>query len=177
MLDKTTKLEHIEKAVESLQEVDKTTPFDAIAFTGMSGAAMAFPLAIKLEKDLIMVRKPSSSSHSDYDVEGQNQSKNYIIVDDFPETGATKKRIIAAVEKFCGATYVGVYFYSRSGFKPAPPPEPKPEQEPLPTPVMRPKLQWPVEAAVAPDLASIIVGTQPMQEPLLGIYRIGDWNG
>lgn len=88
--------QRIDLAVRAL-ELHK---FDAIAFTGMSGALIAPPVSLKLGKPFIMVRKPYVSGHSEWAVEGDYGAKSYIILDDFMATGETVKRIrkqIAAV--------------------------------------------------------------------------------
>ncbi|MCP4899873.1 MAG: hypothetical protein GY906_23135 [bacterium] len=73
----------------------------AIAFQGNSGAALAFPVAAKLQKPLICVRKANDSSHFRHMVEyghAASLPKNVIIIDDFIDTGDTLRRIVTAVE-------------------------------------------------------------------------------
>ena len=101
----------VNNAANKLDDFDHKTPFDSIAFTGASGAALAFPLSIALEKSLICVRKRRSGSHSPYEVEGNCGSKSYIIVDDFTETGETIDRITSALKHFCNSTPAGIYLY------------------------------------------------------------------
>jgi adenine/guanine phosphoribosyltransferase-like PRPP-binding protein len=67
--------------------------YDTLAFAGISGAIIAPPLALKMGKELIAVRKASDKCHSSYRVEGYDDVNNYIIVDDFIDTGATVRRI------------------------------------------------------------------------------------
>ena len=74
--------------------------FEAIAFRGMSGALVSIPLALKMGKTLIMVRKPDEDTHSSYPVEGDTQAKRYVIVDDFVASGDTVKAVKRAVLKF-----------------------------------------------------------------------------
>ena len=75
--------------------------YDAIAFRGTSGAALAFPLSVRLRKPLIHVRK--CLGHTRMIVEGDYGAKRYIIVDDFMDTGRTlrtiKKRINEAYSR------------------------------------------------------------------------------
>lgn len=88
------------------------TPFDAIAFTGISGAAIAFPLAAALNKPLICVRKKGVSTHSHREVEGYLDNGSYIIVDDFIVSGDTVDRIVQAIaEAGCMATPQAIYLY------------------------------------------------------------------
>lgn len=74
--------------------------FDAVAFKGMSGAILGPNIAMKFKKHMIMVRSPGSSCHSKFPVEGYDKAKNYIIVDDFIESGDTVCQIILAIENF-----------------------------------------------------------------------------
>jgi orotate phosphoribosyltransferase len=74
--------------------------FDSIAFRGMSGAIVAPIVAMKLKKNLLMVRKTSVTTHSGCKVEGFSKSKKYIIVDDFIESGATAAHIYYEVKDF-----------------------------------------------------------------------------
>lgn len=94
-------------ATKKLRKVN----FDAIAFRGMSGTIFAAPLAMQLKKQLLLVRK-KDGSHSDYDVEGDYDIINYIIVDDFVSTGKTIKCIRDKVKKnISGSKLVGLYLY------------------------------------------------------------------
>lgn len=82
--------------------------FDAIAFTGMSGALIAPPVAMALGKSLIMVRKPGHSSHSDYTVEGDYAARRYVIVDDFRSSGKTEANIRESIAQVMPrAEYIG----------------------------------------------------------------------
>jgi|SRR5579871_2781727 len=75
--------------------------FDAIAFRGMSGALLAPPLAMKLGKSLLMVRKTLEGNHGDVGyVEGDKHARAYVIVDDFRSSGATCREIIEQIERF-----------------------------------------------------------------------------
>ena len=84
--------------------------FDAIAFTGASGSAMAYPVSMLADIPLIYVRKDDERCHGD-SIEGTpiNVSK-YAIIDDFISTGTTVKRIINKLERVecvCIMTYIG----------------------------------------------------------------------
>lgn len=82
--------------------------FEAFAFRGMSGALLAPPLALKMKKTLIMVRKPGQC-HTDRTVEGDAAAERYIIVDDFVSTGETIRTIVEEVTKaFPRATCIGL---------------------------------------------------------------------
>lgn len=89
--------EYIQHAVDRFEHVVPEMP-DAIAFTGSSGAAIAFPLAAKYRLPLIMVRKDHEKSHGyKVDCNYSGVIKNYIIVDDFVATGASVRRILAKI--------------------------------------------------------------------------------
>jgi hypothetical protein len=90
-------------------------PFDAIAFTGVSGAMVAPILALKWQKGLLLVRKPNEKNHSSMLVEGMEVAKSYLIVDDLIASGDTARRIIAALkESHPLAKCVGAYTYNES---------------------------------------------------------------
>lgn len=89
--------------------------FDAIAFRGISGAALAFPLSVKLKKSLLCIRKRDSSHHSQYVVEGNVNVGSYIIIDDFIDTGATISDIMTDIVDYLDSKpdCVGMYLYNQ----------------------------------------------------------------
>jgi len=89
-------LKLVPQAAKKLRSIKRKHPFDAIAFTGSSGAALAYPLSYLMKLPLIHVRK-GTSHYSGGKIEGTISSKRYIIIDDFIETGGTIKRIIKAI--------------------------------------------------------------------------------
>ncbi len=91
-------LKLVPRAVKKLRSLKKKYHFDAIAFSGSSGAALAYPLSYLLKMPLIHVRK-GSSHYGSGRIEGTISSKRFIIIDDFIETGGTIKRIIREVKK------------------------------------------------------------------------------
>jgi adenine/guanine phosphoribosyltransferase-like PRPP-binding protein len=92
--------ERLEERVKLAARALKYHEFDAIAFRGMSGALISVPLALKMCKTMIMVRKPGDDSHSTFLVEGDTQARKYVIVDDFVATGDTVRTIKREVVKF-----------------------------------------------------------------------------
>lgn len=76
----------INKMVTAIRKFQKRHKFDAIAFTGTSGASMAYPLSLRLKLPLICVRK-NDRNHFGYPIEGCVTADNYIIVDDFISDG------------------------------------------------------------------------------------------
>jgi adenine/guanine phosphoribosyltransferase-like PRPP-binding protein len=101
----------VKKAVEVLKE--SKVEFDTIAFSGMSGALFATPLAHRMNKEMILVRKSSDQRHSCHSVEGYQAAKRVLIVDDICASGTTVKHIIAGIRAHCNGPVkiVGAYFY------------------------------------------------------------------
>lgn len=87
----------VQKATQVLRRFKKKHPFDAIAFRGHSGAALAYPLSLKLKVPLICIRK--GSSHTDMKLEGVANARTYLIVDDFIDKGNTIKKIKQEVNR------------------------------------------------------------------------------
>jgi adenine/guanine phosphoribosyltransferase-like PRPP-binding protein len=102
----------VKAAIQALKKVDKKTPFDAIAFRGVSGAALAFPLSLALKKPLICIRK-GASHYGRRKLEGCISAKTYIIVDDFIDSGHTVAEIIKEISKIKpNAVPVGIFLYA-----------------------------------------------------------------
>jgi hypothetical protein len=90
LLDPTTLMQRVTKMVEALAPHADT--FDTIAFSGYSGAVLGPMLAMRLDKNMLLVRKDTDSTHSSYLIEGTLHSR-YIIADDLVCSGATAMRI------------------------------------------------------------------------------------
>jgi|SRR5579859_4427488 len=91
-LDTSLLRKNIQKAAHDLKE--QKFEFESIAFRGMSGALFSPPLALELNKTMVLVRKKGDGSHSMFRIEGDIGSQKYIIVDDFIASGATVQTII-----------------------------------------------------------------------------------
>lgn len=105
----------IDRATKALKAFHKKNPFDAIAFTGTSGAALAYPLSYKLGIPLICIRKSVADNHSGMRLEGCVSAKRYIIVDDCIESGSTVRKIQKFVKKELEkAQLIGILLYSHS---------------------------------------------------------------
>jgi hypothetical protein len=103
--------ERVQLAVRALKDWDQH--FDAIAFSGMSGALIAPCVALRMNKEMIVVRKPTATgardSHSDHWIEGDIAARNYIIVDDFIDSGRTRDYIRGKIrESNPEANFLGV---------------------------------------------------------------------
>jgi adenine/guanine phosphoribosyltransferase-like PRPP-binding protein len=104
----------ITQAAVVIKDFKKKHPFNAIAFTGTSGAAIAYPLSFLLKVPLICVRKSSKDNHYGSLVEGYTSAKRYLIVDDFIETGRTIKKITQAIDRETDkqSKLVGIFLYN-----------------------------------------------------------------
>ncbi|PWT76379.1 MAG: hypothetical protein C5B59_06540 [Bacteroidetes bacterium] len=73
--------------------------FDSIAFRGISGAVLAMPVAMRMKKNLICVRKPEDydKNHDTVRVMGDEDCKRYVIIDDFVASGRTAEAIVDGV--------------------------------------------------------------------------------
>ena len=116
-LDPLTASKKFKSAVKVLRNCN--VPFDSIAFCGMSGALIAPPIAHRLKKPLIMVRKTTVGCHSQEKVEGNIKSERYIIIDDLTCSGRTSNRIQYEVHKFAPDArcvgFLGVNYLSDNG--------------------------------------------------------------
>jgi adenine/guanine phosphoribosyltransferase-like PRPP-binding protein len=102
----------VAKAAKVLRKFRRKVPFEAIAFTGTSGAALAYPLSYLLGVPLICIRKSTRDNHFGYKIEGCMTADTYIIVDDFIESGSTIKKVRKSVEnEIEDAKCVGIYLY------------------------------------------------------------------
>jgi adenine/guanine phosphoribosyltransferase-like PRPP-binding protein len=108
-------LKVVPATVKLLEKFRKKNYFDAIAFTGSSGAALAFPLSYLMKLPLIHVRK-GDGNHFGQPIEGTISSKNYIIVDDFIASGYTVRKIVKTIKKEYAheANPVAIYLYNSS---------------------------------------------------------------
>jgi adenine/guanine phosphoribosyltransferase-like PRPP-binding protein len=103
------------KLVKAAMTLLKLYDFDAIAFRGISGALVAPILAYRLNKSLLVVRKPKQTdetSHSGRRVEGDLNARRYLIVDDFQSSGNTVQAIVEEISKFApNARCIGALLY------------------------------------------------------------------
>lgn len=90
----------IKKAVDYFGVLRSKIKIDAIAYTGSSGAALAFPLAIAHDVPVIYIRKDGERSHgTEVECNCTQEIENYIIVDDFIATGSTVRRIMTKIKE------------------------------------------------------------------------------
>ena len=97
------------EAIAGARKILAAHPFDAIAFRGSSGAALAFPLSAALGIPALYVRKPSESSHG-RSIEGPDGDvARYLIVDDLVASGATVSAVMDALKP---ATCAAILLYA-----------------------------------------------------------------
>ena len=89
-------VQHIHNKLQELKS--SGISFDAIAFTGNSGAGIAYPLSARYGYNLICIRK-GESSHGNRVEASKVEVSSYIIVDDQISTGATVMRIIGELSQ------------------------------------------------------------------------------
>lgn len=101
------------RAVASvLPRIMRELDADTVVVTGKSGVSVAFAASMLIDFPLVVVRKPTENSHGRA-IEGPSghEVRNYIILDDFVETGATVERTVDAMRTAC---CVGVVQYTAS---------------------------------------------------------------
>lgn len=104
-----------ELIIDLIKKKNLEEEFDAIAFSGMSGALYAIPVANALNKELLIVRK-KEGHHSGMKMEGYYSTSNdarYIIIDDFTDSGTTLVRIIDAIKSVTSEPPVCIILYSQ----------------------------------------------------------------
>lgn len=103
----------IDKSYKSILKFRKRHSFEAIAFTGTSGAALAYPLSYKLKVPLICVRKSIRDNHYKDKLEGATFVNSYIIVDDCIDSGRTVRNILKNIKiNNPSAICKGIYLYN-----------------------------------------------------------------
>lgn len=111
-----------EAVMEAVRAVEPhLSEFDVIAVQGTSGMCIGFPLSLKIDKPIVVVRKPDEDSHG---CRGEvinagalkvgRRNARCLFVDDFVSTGGTRSRVREAVEAK-GAKVVA-QFMSRDGY-------------------------------------------------------------
>lgn len=85
--------------------------YDAIACSGTSGLIVVPQIAELLKKNIIVVRKETNNTYSDFILEGPH-TKQYIIIDDLICSGNTAKRIISYINsENPRSKCMGIYTY------------------------------------------------------------------
>lgn len=151
--DHATRMKLLNTARRVLREVE----FDAVAFTGVSGALLGPMIADALDKELIVVRKMDREySHSALRVEGALHVGSYIIADDFVATGQTLYRVYNAIaDKATGIRFAGFFGARMEKFGP---PESIWGSLKLPSAVRPPKLAEYPKIIIAPKVIDVSAG-------------------
>lgn len=98
----------VRKCVAELRPFIKD--FQAIAITGYSSALIGPAVAMRLKKNLCLVRKEGEKCASGYGVEGLPNQK-YVFIDDLICSGRTLQRVYTNMRMLKG-TLVGVWLYN-----------------------------------------------------------------
>jgi adenine/guanine phosphoribosyltransferase-like PRPP-binding protein len=101
---------YVRKTVETLKPFKRR--FDSIVVTGMSGVILGSPVALRLHKPLVVLRKEVDNDNHSYTkwINLENAGARYIILDDFIASGRTFHRM-REYANYEGITYVGAYMY------------------------------------------------------------------
>lgn len=109
-------LDDLAKTVERTAKalLEHKDRFDFIAVRGCSGMLVGAPVSLKIDKPLVVVRKPEERSHGRGLVNYQHAEGRYIFLDDFISSGATERATREALRENAPDTeYVGSFEYCR----------------------------------------------------------------
>jgi len=76
--------------------------FDSIAVRGVSGIVVGAPVALALGRPLVVIRKPTENAHSSRHVNTGQIGAQYVFLDDFVASGATRKAVADAISQAGG---------------------------------------------------------------------------
>ena len=115
----------LKAAIPAFERLRYDLNFDAVAFTGSSGACIAFVLAYETNIPLLYVRKPREKSHgNNLESNLRTSIKKYLIVDDFIDSGDTVRNMVKRINRACTAKSmnppepVGVFLFDTTAFIP-----------------------------------------------------------
>jgi hypothetical protein len=89
--------EHREQTLKNILAALRHHEFDAIAFSGLSGALFAPMVAMQMDKTLLAVRRAKEEAHSSNIVEGDYNARRYVILDDMIAMGGTVRHILGEI--------------------------------------------------------------------------------
>ena len=101
--------ETVTKTLDALRPVRQR--FDSIAVTGMSGVIVGAPVALRMNKPLVVLRKPYERGHSRTHIGLDQVGKRVLFLDDFVAGGDTRARVREQIAKHAKADLVGTYLY------------------------------------------------------------------
>jgi adenine/guanine phosphoribosyltransferase-like PRPP-binding protein len=90
----------VRNIVKTVLRLHKEKRINAIAFTGTSGAAVAYPVSYVTGIPLLCIRKSKVDNHYRKKLEGYTKPRNYIIIDDFVATGKTIKTMVKTIKDY-----------------------------------------------------------------------------
>lgn len=90
--------EAVDKVSLALTDFRTKHEFSHIVCTGTSGQAVSWPVGLRLNIPVLVVRKEADYGHAGKFV-GEGVLKDYVIVDDFIGGGNTVKRIISTIDE------------------------------------------------------------------------------
>jgi adenine/guanine phosphoribosyltransferase-like PRPP-binding protein len=95
--------------------------FDSIVVTGLSGVIVGSPVALRLNKPLVVIRKENDDAHAGPSghINMKKLGKRALFFDDFVSAGNTRARVRDLVEKK-GARLVATYVYREQEYLPGP---------------------------------------------------------
>ena len=102
--------EIVDRTVKDLRK--EADHFDYIAVRGCSGLVVGSPVALKLNKPLVIIRKPDEKHHSYGQtlINIRHSFGRYVFLDDFICSGATRDSVVVALNN--RGEYVGAYLYN-----------------------------------------------------------------
>lgn len=113
-LDPQYRTDRVNALVSNVRRFMATNVVGGIACCGISGMSMAFAVADIIGLPVCVIRKDRDHHHSSGMAEGL-QFDNYIIIDDFVQTGATVQHIIAEMKvSRLALTCLAVFTYHAS---------------------------------------------------------------
>lgn len=90
----------VSRVTAHVTAIQAMVPFDTIAFSGFSGAGLAFPVSFLTGIPLLAVRKDEDTGHHKLTrgvLEGHISTSTYAILDDFISGGSTIRRIVSRI--------------------------------------------------------------------------------
>ncbi len=103
--------EAINRVIRKLEDISPST---GLVCSGISGMMVAIPVVERTGRELAIVRKATEEHHSCFTVEGHDV-REYVIIDDFIESGQTVKRMISLMDlERKGAKCIGIMLYRDS---------------------------------------------------------------
>lgn len=113
LFDPLTFEKTVDKLISIVEPTYRSHEIDAIAFTGISGSGIGFPVALLTGIPMMCVRKAGIDSHNRecYIERSHDDIKTYVILDDLMSSGRTVTRIMDIAREELDAKCVGILLY------------------------------------------------------------------